>query len=135
MCPLFCSKSRNPEKQIPPVSEPTEKPMTDAQMDRKILDEWYMEYKDDELLQGNKKILNKKKWKKELNRINLEDSKRNPNTHYNAKETKVRGSKQIVTLPNSISSYFKKSKKLPVANLFGSLINSTGHSGYYYLNI
>lgn len=61
-------------------------------------------------------------------------STKNPNTHYKKKTTIIRNEKVVITLPGSISSYFIKSKKTAIANLFGSLIRSTGQTGSYYLS-
>jgi len=136
---LKAKVKKSPEKTVPTALETPNEQMTEAEAQKRynkmMLGYAYQEYKDAELLNGNKKILSRKNWEKDLTRMNLERSKRNLNTHYRKKGKKLRGGKVVVTLPNSISYYFIRSKKLAVANLFGSLIKSTGHSGYYYLNI
>jgi len=70
-----------------------------------------------------------------LQETNSRFPRKNQNTHYHRKNTIIRDGKVIVTLPGSISSYFVKSKKVAVANLFGTLIRSTGKSGSYYLSL
>ena len=107
----------------------------------------YANYRSMEEAIGKKKPMSRKQFAKAIAKIDLdrksEDkelayftsgrSNKNPNTHYKKKESILRNGNRISTIPGSISSYFIKCKKIPVANLFGSLIQSSGKSGYYSL--